>query len=256
MNATDLGRIVDKIEASTSLFELREVLQNYIENRGFQSFSFIENELGSHSDPLIVNTISKAWDQDYRDNDFLSIDPCLPIAQRTNTPFTWATVPKPQKKGIRKPRALKLMEAAQDHGFSEGLVVPFHFRDQIGAYHSTVCTLFWTSSVSDFVKRMRFNKAELHLVLIYWAEQAIKVQSINKSPKTMYADNSLLHLTDRERDVLSWAANGKTIDETSVILGISPETANGYMKDAIRKLGAVSKTQAVVRAISEGLIRL
>lgn len=255
MNNGNLAVVVDQIETANSINELRNILQSFIENKGFQSFSFIENELGSHTDPLILNTITQQWEDDYRNNDFVTIDPCLPVAQRTNTPFIWSELPEPPRKGIRKPKALKLMEAAKDHSLNEGLVIPFHFRDQQGVFHSSVCTLFWSSSIGEFLKQIRFSKTELHLILIYWAERVISLSKV-ASKKSDLSQNDRIHLTDREKDVLTWAAMGKTINETSCILGISTETANGYMKNAIKKLDAYSKTQAVVRAISEGFIRI
>lgn len=248
--------MISRIEAANSKQELQQTLQDYVESLGFHSFSFIENELSGHSDPLIVNSIPEAWEEDYRRNDFISVDPCLPVAQRRNTPFTWGMVPLPQQQGVRKPRAHRLMEAARDHGFQEGLVVPFHFRDRMGVFHSSVCTLFWTRGVREFLKRLALNRAELHLVLIYWAERTIALAEAEVRARNQDAINGTVHLTDRERDVLSWAANGKTTEETALILGISPDTATGYIKSAMRKLDAVSKTQAVVRAITEGLIRV
>lgn len=255
MNNVNLSVVIDQIETAETIGELRDILQNFIENKGFQSFSFIENELGSQTDPIIVNTITQRWEDDYRDNDFLMIDPCLPVAQRTNTPFIWSDLPQVPRNGIRKPKAMKLMEAANDHSLHEGLVIPFHFRDRQGVFHSSVCTLFWSNSVGEFLKQIRFSKTELHLILIYWAERVISLSgSVRK--KSEHRQNDHIYLTDRERDVLTWAALGKTINETSSILSISAETANGYMKNAIKKLDAVTKTQAVVRAISEGFIRI
>lgn len=255
MHNGNLATVVDRIEAADSINELSNILQRFIENKGFQSFSFIENELGSHTDPLILNTITQQWEDDYRSNDFVTVDPCLPVAQRTNTPFIWSELPQAPRNGIRKPKALKLMEAASDHRLNEGLVIPFHFRDQQGVFHSSVCTLFWSSSIREFLKQIRLSKTELHLVLIYWAERVISL-SRPTSKKSILPQHDRTHLTDREKDVLTWAAMGKTINETSSILGISTETANGYMKNAIKKLDSVSKTQAVVRAISEGSIRI
>lgn len=255
MHNVNLAVVVDQIETADSVSKLRNILQNFIENKGFQSFSFIENELGSRTDPLILNTITQQWEDDYRNNDFITVDPCLPIAQRTNTPFSWSDLPQVPRNGIRKPKAMKLMEAAQDHSLNEGLVIPFHFRDQRGVFHSSVCTLFWSSSIEGFRKQTQISKTELHLVLIYWAERVISLSKpVNGHSELPSLER--IHLTDREKDVLTWAAMGKTTSETSSILSISTETANGYMKNAIRKLDSVSKTQAVVRAISEGFIRI
>ena len=52
-------------------------------------------------------------------------------------------------------------------------------------------------------------------------------------------------LTARERDVLTWVADGKSDWEISVILGLSQTTVRFHVDNARRKLGAVNRAQAV-----------
>jgi len=61
-------------------------------------------------------------------------------------------------------------------------------------------------------------------------------------------------LTERERDALALVAEGKTDWEISVILGISEATARFHVDNARRKLGAVSRAQAVARLIAARLL--
>lgn len=61
-------------------------------------------------------------------------------------------------------------------------------------------------------------------------------------------------LTQRELELLRWSRCGKTAWESSAILGISQATAHFHLKNAIGKLGAGSKQQAVLRALELHLI--
>jgi DNA-binding CsgD family transcriptional regulator len=61
-------------------------------------------------------------------------------------------------------------------------------------------------------------------------------------------------LTSREHDVMEWAANGKTAAETATILGISERTVEFHVANAVARLGATNKTQAVALAVTAGLI--
>ncbi|WP_287758698.1 LuxR C-terminal-related transcriptional regulator, partial [Burkholderia sp.] len=61
-------------------------------------------------------------------------------------------------------------------------------------------------------------------------------------------------LTAREREVLCWTAEGKTACEIGQILSISERTVNFHVNNILEKLGATNKVQAVVKAISAGLI--
>jgi DNA-binding CsgD family transcriptional regulator len=62
------------------------------------------------------------------------------------------------------------------------------------------------------------------------------------------------HLPPREIAVLAAAAAGRTARETAVELGLSPETVESYLRDAVRRLGCINKTHAVAVAVRCGMI--
>jgi DNA-binding CsgD family transcriptional regulator len=59
-------------------------------------------------------------------------------------------------------------------------------------------------------------------------------------------------LTRRELDCMAFVADGKTDWEISVILGVSEATARFHIDNARRKLGAVTRAQAVARLVRSG----
>jgi LuxR family quorum sensing-dependent transcriptional regulator len=61
-------------------------------------------------------------------------------------------------------------------------------------------------------------------------------------------------LTPRERDSLALVADGKTDWELSAILGVSEGTARFHVDNARRKLGAVTRSQAVAKMVNQRLI--
>jgi PAS domain S-box-containing protein len=61
-------------------------------------------------------------------------------------------------------------------------------------------------------------------------------------------------LTRRECDVLTLLAEGKTNDKVAVVLGISAETVQTHVRNAMGKLDADNRTQAVATAIRQSLI--
>jgi LuxR family quorum-sensing system transcriptional regulator SinR len=63
-------------------------------------------------------------------------------------------------------------------------------------------------------------------------------------------------LTNRETEVLGWAAAGKSYWEIATILGITERTVRFFMTNARRKLNVVSNTQAVAQAVRRSLIPL
>jgi DNA-binding NarL/FixJ family response regulator len=69
------------------------------------------------------------------------------------------------------------------------------------------------------------------------------------------ADTELVEpLTDRELQVLALTAKGFTNKASAVQLGISDRTVQNHLANIFQKLNAESRTEAVMRAVSLGLI--
>jgi DNA-binding CsgD family transcriptional regulator len=63
-------------------------------------------------------------------------------------------------------------------------------------------------------------------------------------------------LTGREREVLAGLAAGLTTEEVADSLHVSPHTVRSRVKNALRKMEAKTREQAVAIAIREGAIDL
>lgn len=68
------------------------------------------------------------------------------------------------------------------------------------------------------------------------------------------AEKSELRLTDRELQVLTWVARGKSSSDIATILGISERTVNFHLDNAMRKAGVATRVQAAVKCALLGLI--
>ena len=63
-------------------------------------------------------------------------------------------------------------------------------------------------------------------------------------------------LTARQREILTRLANGASVDEIAEELGLSPETVRVHIRNARRRLGARSRSHAVVIALKRGAINV
>jgi transcriptional regulator EpsA len=61
-------------------------------------------------------------------------------------------------------------------------------------------------------------------------------------------------LTDREREILRWAREGKSNLEIGAALDISALTVKNHIQKILRKLGASNRAHAVALAMSQGLL--
>lgn len=67
-------------------------------------------------------------------------------------------------------------------------------------------------------------------------------------------DDLLDPLSQRERECLIWVSEGKTSDEVALILGVSSNTINSYITNAIQKFGASNRAMAIATAVRSGII--
>jgi LuxR family transcriptional regulator, quorum-sensing system regulator BjaR1 len=253
-------RLIASIETLNSREALRDVLHNLIGDFGFGGFCFLDISDAYKNDFLYFGTTGQRWESEYLTHSFFEVDEVIKVGRRTNRPFIWSDVPLPERLGKKRSGALKVFEASKDYHFNNGLVIPLHFVDEFGRYHSALCSMTWMSGDEEFRRVRDEHGKTLHFILTYWLQRVIDVEATNKAlpADIMTRRRTALNfkLTDRERDVLSWAARGKTTQDTADIIGISNETVITHMKAAMNKIAAGNKTHAVAKALHLGLIDL
>jgi DNA-binding NarL/FixJ family response regulator len=61
-------------------------------------------------------------------------------------------------------------------------------------------------------------------------------------------------LTEREREIVSWVATGRSNAEIARRLVVSPDTVRTHVSRAMVKLGARDRAQLVVFALNSGVV--
>jgi DNA-binding CsgD family transcriptional regulator len=89
---------------------------------------------------------------------------------------------------------------------------------------------------------------EAHLFAHYYHQRVKKLIAAQQRPM-----GEGFELSPREREVLMWAAEGKTASETAAILKLSTSAVNLYAARAMSKLRAHTKTQAVAIAVRNSM---
>lgn len=232
--------------------DLEALMARFVADRGFSSYCFVDSSNRHALEPYHINT-DQAWAREYLLQGFVDVDPVLSRARRINLPFTWSDAVLPQRRAQIKPGAMLTMEAAADYGFTEGLVVPFHSVDDLGRLRSMLCSFFWREKPKEFQKMLLDVAPEMHIYVIYWMERSRDLRDPPSDLRNVVSLSEVPRrprLTDRERDVLSWAARGKTVPETAEILGVSAQTVKKQVRSACERLQAGSKTHAVAKAIT------
>jgi DNA-binding CsgD family transcriptional regulator len=77
---------------------------------------------------------------------------------------------------------------------------------------------------------------------------------MDSRPGTNGSHDRPIQLSPRQREVLTWTAQGKTTWEIAVIMQCAEATVNYHLKQIFRKLEATNKPHVVSRALSLGLL--
>lgn len=181
----------------------------------------------------LMTTYSEKWSAHYFDQGFDLIDPVLIHATKRSLPLDWREVPR----GCAKVK--QFFGQAEDFGVSRlGVTLPVRCQNGDEAL----------ISLGSDDQRGEWESILTHQVpeLIYFSH-LLHEEILNIAP--CEGDDCPKDLSTREREVLRWAADGKTSWETSQILNLSERTVNFYIANACKKLDVANKTQAVAVAI-------
>lgn len=232
----DVLRHVHDIDSARTVAEVTRVFSNLVGAYGFSSWAasqFANPGRIPIEDRFVVTT----WPDVYRsmraDVSSEIHDPIIREANRTHQPFRW------EQAYLRADEAGRaMMDAARKIGLGDGLVFPIHSLETLPGGISLVGDTA-NLSVSDI--------RQLHLAAVHAYD---RIETLHHNTYVM----PQVSLSLREREVLSWAAAGKTSREIGIILSISHRTVEQYTQSAKKRLGSATLTQAVSTAIARGLI--
>lgn len=178
------------------------------------------------------------WQDQYREEDFGSIDPFLTDVCRSFQP-TWAGpafLPE-LSLGVRQRDFIQRGGAT---GLRAGVTVPLALRDQpeFGGW------ILGGSFSADEFRRLWAERGEA--VLTFLAIGFARTRTIEPA-----VDRSL---SPRERECLQGLARGDQLKEIASRLGVSYSTVEFHLRNARRKLKARTREQAMAQAILHGLI--
>ncbi|PGH59441.1 hypothetical protein CRT60_00470 [Azospirillum palustre] len=249
---------IASLDACKTGEEIARVVDGVATSLGFAGFSFLDvRNIGSGSSaaitPYYLTTARADFVAEYASQRLYEIDPIAHLGKRANLAFSWSELlkkPRHDEAQDKKAGAEKVMGFALDHGYRDGLTIPFHGVSGDGSPVSSLTTLFWTGPQADFEHIFASERFSLQMFTHYCNDRVAAI----RGSENVLASIDQPSLSGRERDCLSWSARGKTAAEVAMILGISENTVNFHFKNTMRKIGVHTKTHAVSRAIALGLI--
>lgn len=190
------------------------------------------------SRPRIVwlNDYDDRWQRRYVDRNYFQVDPTFLQGMKSALPIVWS------EKHVRQ--APEFWEEAHAFGIRHGWTQAAHCGG------GSVGMLSFARSAGAITRSEMRGKCA---AMGQFAQYLHAVMAELLLPR--HVQECLAEITMREKEVLSWTAEGKTAFEIAKILSLSERTVNFHVNNVVAKLGASNKTHAAAKAVALGLLR-
>jgi len=190
---------------------------------------------------LNVRNFPAGWERGWER--FGSFDPYYRACFDGTLPFDWTEVQG--REGLH-PFERQAWRYLADFGLSRGMTIPVHLPGGRFAVVSAIVdrTAANWGDIRDQSRETMFHLTHLFHKTVH--EKGFENQIVVALP---------VRLSPREIECLRWAAGGRTAQDVAHILGRSVETVRLHLKNAMNKLGANNRTQAVAKATQLGLLQ-
>ena len=188
--------------------------------------------------PFLVLTYPQEWIDRYFEKKYHDIDPVVIQGRQSILPVDWSSLDR-SSAPVRA-----FFGEADDVGLGRhGLTFPI--RGALGdcaifTVTSNVSVAEWERTRSRYLRDIQILGNYIHCV-------ALKLSGFT-------APDYAVRLSRREKECLQLAAVGMTISTTADKLCLSDRAVRGYLDSARCKLDALTKSQAVAKAIAFGIV--
>ena len=219
---------------------LAELLLEISREMGFSYFALTHHvDIRQAPRPAIrLANYPSDWVCYFDDNRLGPSDPVHRASQLTSAGFAWSQLPALIKLTARDCEVLSL---AGRRGIGDGFTIPAHVPGEANGSCS------FATAAGTALNDEQLPAAQLVGVFAFEAARRVwrmRYPCLAERPQ----------LTDRQRDCVIWAAQGKSDWEIARILGLSPETVTQYLKRARERYGVSKRTMLAVHALFDGTI--
>lgn len=227
-----IGEFIEASNQAEAPEQVFAVLQDAVAELGFDRIMY--RALRNHPDtvlPCTARSYPDEWIAHYVERKYTETDPVRHRCLTSSQPFLWADLVDAKKRDESR-----IFHEAEDVGLKDGVAVPIH-----GPAGECVGVGFASSSGHAEIQAL----PQLHLMAVQFHTAYSSL-----APRPV----STVRLTPREREILSWSAQGKSAWATGQILAIAEHSVEWHLRNIYRKLGVDSRITAVVKALHLGLI--
>ena len=239
-------RYIEKIVTATSEKEIIKICSDIAGSLETSYFShgLMWADDFHHAKFKIISNYDQNWLEEYDNQGYYLVDPRARKCMTSMIPVFWDT----NKSYLEKLNsdAKEMMENAHEHNVCSGVTAPiFSYQNVKGAFSFGLTS---DSYLQKQKKQLEYISPLTNYLGVFVHQAMMKILKLE-------INNNNELLSEREKDCLSWAADGKTISEIASSLCLSESTIKYHFRNAMEKLGARNTIQALSIAILKGYIQ-
>lgn len=234
-------RTLRAIDEARTLEALQRAARGLLDSYGLRHVVYHAIRIPSLdiSQDVMLFTYPSDWVSHYVEKKYYAFDPVVRTAECGIVPIDWGALDK------TAPAVKRLFDEANEAGLGrQGITVPIRGPEGDHAIFTVTSDASATEWGATRLSHMRDMQVLAHYV-------HGRILGLHRASA---GDTIAVHLSPRERETLQWAAAGKTIEDTATILKISASSTRVYLDSARHKLGCLTKSHAVAKALHLGLI--
>lgn len=229
-----------RFAAALNMDQLKSHFLEVSKQLGFDSFVYALRVPTNFSNAQVImlDGYPEGWVKRYFEAAYYESDPVMAWCIREILPIRWSDL-------VLEPgsAAESMMLDAAEYGLRDGVTMPIHSpQGDLGIL---------SLSLDAPPERARvITERALPIIQLLAIHLHQAVRRLGGLPQEGGSS-----LTVRERECLTWAADGKTSNEIAQLLEISENTVNFHINNAMQKLDVVSRQHAIGKASLQRLIQ-
>lgn len=230
---------VDGIHTAVTRADFQRVAERTAHALGFRWFAYLGRRAGV---PMLISSYPKSWTDRYFEEQYYDVDPVLHLARTPGRVSLWDGREARTKRSLRQRR---LFDDALAFKIRTGVTVPI----AAGFGQSAAFTLAVDDRSPGHDRLLDSAHDLLQLV-----GQTYHAHVDAKIGRQLLGHQGTSALTQRERECLTWTAQGKTMEEIGMILDVSARAVKFHLDNARTNLAASTLPHAVAVAFRGGLL--
>lgn len=243
---TGLETTIQRIQSATTVDAAFEAFKTYLGDLGYDNAVYTlltdHPSIGKQALHGVATDYPEDWIRYYIEQGYQQIDPVCIYCLKRPVPFFWKDAVETLERDPHvDPTLLAHSSLVMDQGAEAGIAdgIGMSFVNQYG-------------EIAGFgISRERVeNSHDYHVLSTIYLAAALfhdKFLSLHSSIATP-------SLTEREKDILAWAAEGKSDWEIATILGIKHPTVRYHWSNIFKKLDATNRLLATAIAIQKKIV--